>query len=376
MADTIDKEQLSIVGSLFGVSPQQLQMAREQQAYTQGTQAGQNLLGGILGQTGMFAERAGSGLRNALGVQTPEEQIAALRQEAQQQFDTRTPEGLIQLAQYLNSKGDTTGAQQAVMLAQQRASTSAGIGKTLEETRLLGRKEIEVGVPGNPEMVQKVLVDKDGNVLRKLGDPYSRFSSKTNIVANLGEKNVLDIDKKDAENLVKIRDTASETIPLLEKQLKAVNQGMIQGSFNDARAVFANSLASLGIRDKETLKLLKNTSTFESSRIELASAVAKQLGVNPTDRDFQASLSRFASGSMQPEVSRDFINDMLEIQRNRLKNSVEGLNYFRSKKGSFEGYDRPLPSTTTSTTGTNLQDMSIEQLKALEKQLSTNPRAR
>lgn len=127
MADTIDKEQLSIVGSLFGVSPQQLQMVREQQAYTQGTQAGNNLLGGILGQSGMFAERAGAGLRGALGVQTPEEQLAGLRQQAQQQFDTRTPEGLVQMAQFLNQQGDAAGAQQAIMLAQQRASTAQGI---------------------------------------------------------------------------------------------------------------------------------------------------------------------------------------------------------------------------------------------------------
>ncbi len=140
MADTIDKEQLSIVGSLFGVSPQQLQMAREQQAYTQGTQAGQNLLGGILGQTGMFAERGGAGLRGALGVQTPEEQIAGLRQQAQQQFDTRTPEGLVQMAQFLNQQGDAAGAQQAIMLAQQRQSTAQSIA-TSRAQQLRAEKE-------------------------------------------------------------------------------------------------------------------------------------------------------------------------------------------------------------------------------------------
>jgi hypothetical protein len=138
MADTIDKEQLSIVGSLFGVSPQQLQMAREQQAYTQGTQAGNNLLGGILGQTGMFAERGGAALRGALGVQTPEEQIAGLRQQAQQQFDTRTPEGLVQMAQFLNQQGDAAGAQQAIMLAQQRAATAQSIATSrAQEQRAL-----------------------------------------------------------------------------------------------------------------------------------------------------------------------------------------------------------------------------------------------
>lgn len=368
MADTIDKEQLSIVGSLFGVSPQQLQMAREQQAYTQGTQAGQNLLGGILGQSGMFAERASSGLRGALGVQTQEEQLAATRQQAQQQFDTRTPEGLIQLAQYLNSKGDTTSAQQAVMLAQQRASTSATIGKTVEETRILGREVKEVGAdPNNPEMVIKAVVDKDGNVIRTIGSPYSRFTQKTNIKVDAGDKNILDIDKEDAKNLVKLRDSAEKTIPRLEEQLKAVKQGMIQGQFNDARAVFANSLASLGIRDQATIALLSNTDKFNANRIELASAVAKQLGVNPTDRDFQASLDRFAKGSMQPEVSETFINDMLAIQKKNLADAKAGLDYYRKNRGSFAGYERPLP--TSPIASDPLQNMSLEELKALEKQL-------
>lgn len=367
MADTIDKEQLSIVGSLFGVSPQQLQMAREQQAYTQGTQAGQNLLGGILGQSGMFAERAGAGLRGALGVQTPEEQIAATRQQAQQQFDTRTPEGLIQLAQYLNSKGDTAGAQQAVMLAQQRASTAAGIGKTLEETRLLGRKEIEVGYGNDPELVIKALVDKDGNVIKYLGSPYSRFSAKTNIKVDAGEKNILDIDKEDAKNLVKLRDSAERTIPRLEEQLKSVNRGMVQGQFNDARAVFLNSLASLGIKDRDTIALLSNTDKFNANRIELASAVAKQLGVNPTDRDFQASLDRFAKGSMQPEVAVSFINDMLAIQKKNLADAKAGLDYYRKNKGSFAGYERPLPASPVASDP--LQNMSLEELKALEAKL-------
>lgn len=118
MADMFDKEELGIVSSLFGVSPAMQNRAMQQAAYKRGTEAGQNLLGGVLGNVGMFAEAAGQGIRGGLGVQTPEERMTAIRQQAQQQFDINTPEGLLQMADFLNQQGDAAGARQAVMLAQ------------------------------------------------------------------------------------------------------------------------------------------------------------------------------------------------------------------------------------------------------------------
>lgn len=367
MADMFDKQELEVVGSLFGVSPAMQNKAMQQAAYKRGTEAGQNLLGGVLGNVGMFSEAAGQGLRAGLGVQTPEERIAAIREQAKQLNDN-TPDGLVRMAEFLNQQGDAAGARQAILLAQGQAQKSASLGKTMEETRILGRKEIEVGVPGDPEMVQKVLVDKDGNVIRTLGAPYSRFSQKTNIKVDTGDKNVLDVDKEDAKNLVKLRDASERTIPRLEEQLVAVKKGMVSGTLNDARKVMLNSLATFGIRDKNTIDLLANTEKFNSNRIELASAVAKQLGVNPTDRDFQASLDRFASGSMQPEVAETFINDMLTIQRKNLKDAQEGLNYYRENRGSFRGYNRPLPQSPIASDP--LANLSLDQLKALEAQLT------
>jgi hypothetical protein len=368
MADMFDKEELGIVSSLFGMSPAMQNKAMQQAAYKRGTEAGQNLLGGVLGNVGMFSEAAGQGLRAGLGVQTPEDRIAAIREQAKQLNDN-TPDGLVRMAEFLNQQGDAAGARQAILLAQGQAQKSASLGKTMEETRILGRKEIEVGVPGDPEMVQKILVDKDGNEIRKLGAPYSRFSQKTNIKVDTGDKNVLDVDKEDAKNLVKLRDASERTIPRLEEQLVAVKKGMVSGSLNDARKVMLNSLATFGVRDKNTVDLLANTEKFNANRIELASAVAKQLGVNPTDKDFQASLDRFASGSMQPEVAETFINDMLTIQRKNLQDAQAGLNYYRENKGSFRGYNRPLPQSPIASDP--LANLSLDQLKALEEQLTS-----
>ena len=140
MADLFDKEELGIVGSLFGTTPEALNLARENTAYSRGTAAGTNLLGGILGQAGQFAERGATGLNQALGVSTPEQQMLALRQQAQQQFDTNTPQGLAQAAQFLNQNGDAAGARQMVMLAQGQTQRQAELQKTNAQAGLEQQK--------------------------------------------------------------------------------------------------------------------------------------------------------------------------------------------------------------------------------------------
>lgn len=132
MADT------NIIGSLFGVSPDLLQQQQDQTAFARGVQAGTNPLGGVLGNIGMFSSRAGAGLRGALGVQSPEEQINALRQQASKQFDTTKPEGLVQMAQLLNQQGDAQGAALAISRAQALAKESQAIATSrAQEQRAL-----------------------------------------------------------------------------------------------------------------------------------------------------------------------------------------------------------------------------------------------
>jgi hypothetical protein len=359
----------NIVGGMFGITPEMYQQNLAARNTATNAQLAQLAPGQL---AGFYAMEAGTGLGRAagslLGVEDPELMKIRDVQQMRTQFDTSSAAGLRAFARSLAEKGYTDLAIQAATKADGMAKSLLDQSKIAEETRILGREIKEVGIPGNPELVIKAAVDKDGNIINYIGQPYSRFSQKTSIKVDAGDKNILDIDKKDAESLLKVRDSAENVSPRLEEQLKAVNQGIISGTFNDARKVFANSLATFGIKDKGTIDLLSNTEKFNANRIELASAVAKQLGVNPTDRDFQASLDRFASGSMQPDVAVTFINDMLAIQRKKLADSKAGLDYFRANKGSFAGYDRPLP--TSPVASDPLQNMSLEQLKALEAQLT------
>jgi hypothetical protein len=127
MADMFDKEELGIVSGLFG-NPLERARAEQLNAYKLygGAAGAQNPFAGLAGLSGMFATGAGQDIRGALGLQNQQERMGTVRQQAQQQFDTNTPEGLLQMAEFLNQQGDAAGARQAVMLAQgQQARTQS-----------------------------------------------------------------------------------------------------------------------------------------------------------------------------------------------------------------------------------------------------------
>lgn len=344
MADLFDKEELGVVNSLFGTSPEGLQLAREQLAVKAGQNAGVNLLGGILGQAGMFAERGGQALRGVLGQQDPQERLIGLRQQAQQQFDTNTPQGLAEAAQFLNQQGDAAGARQMVMLAQGQMQKSATLGKTLEETRILGRKEIEVGVPGNPEMVQKILVDKNGNKIADIGAPYSRFSQKTNIsVTNQGPKNVLEVDLDQAKNYAKALEASAKTLPTLDRMQALLDRGVISGTAAEARTATLRVLGDLGMNTEKASKNLANTEVYQKELINLLQGVIKQYGANPSNIDVKTALQGLPELVKSPQGVQQVLTTLTKANRDTYNEAKTGLDYYRRNQGSFTGYEPKVP---------------------------------
>lgn len=372
MADLFDKEELGVVGSLFGTSPEGMQIAREQMAAKAGQAAGTNLLGGILGQTGVFAERGGQALRSALGQQSPEERVANLRQQATQQFDTNTPQGLAEMAQFLNQNGDAAGARQAVMLAQGQMQKTATLGKTMEETRQMGRKEIEVGVPGNPEMVQKILVDKDGNKLADIGAPYSRFSQKTNIsVTNQGPKNVLEIDKDQATTYATALNTAAKTLPTLQRMQDLLDKGVISGAAANWRAESLGVLQGLGMNTEKAASKLSNTEAFNKEMINLLQGVIKQYGANPSNVDVKTALQGLPELVKSPQGIQQVLTTLKKTNQDTYNEAKTGLDYYRKNQGSFSGYEPKVPlglvEAPTIKIDKPLSQMSAAELEAALK---------
>jgi hypothetical protein len=380
MADLFDKEELGVVGSLFGTSPEMMNLAREQQAYTRGSAAGTNLLGGILGQSAQFAERGSAGLRSALGVQDPQERIAALRQQAAQEFDPNTPSGLSQIAQFLNQNGDSAGARQAVMLAQGQMQKSATLGKTIqdtalstEQTRLLGRKEIEVGVPGQPEMMQRVLVDKDGNTIQNLGAPYSRFTQKTNLsVINQGPKNVLEIDKDQATVYAKSLEASAKTLPTLDRMQQLIDTGVISGTAAEARTATLGVLQGLGMNTEKATKSLANTEAYQKELINLLQGVIKQYGANPSNVDVKTALQGLPELVKSPQGVQQVLTTLTKANRDTYTEAKTGLDYYRKNQGSFSGYEPKTPLGLIEQPKVRLDkplsEMSAAELEAALKQ--------
>lgn len=248
MADIIDKEQMGIVGSIFGTSPEALAIARERTAYAQGTQAGQNLLGGILGNVGMFSERTNTGLRSMLGQQTPEEKIAALRQQVSQQFDVASPQGMLQAAQYLNQQGDSAGAQQLIMLAQQRAMNAQTLA-TGRAQELKALREPDVGVSqliakSTPESVAKY--KQSGNV----ADLVVRDEG-----GKLSEGTIKEISTTEKNNRV-----LTNTNKILDKYITDIDEGKLNLGWGSLTAA---GVQSLGVgKVSENTQQIKNLKKF------------------------------------------------------------------------------------------------------------------
>jgi hypothetical protein len=368
----------NIVNNLFGIDPEALQ---QQRAAIDSANAFRFAQLDPLERANMAIYQGSAGIgRGVNQLLGGDEQLntATKVRELASQFDMTSVEGIDQFAKAVSPFAPNV-AQAAIQRRNdlitkrlQQGKLLSETGKLDEETRLAGREIKEVGVKGNPELVQKAVLDKDGNIISLVGEPYSRFSQKTSIDArNIGPKNVLAIDQKDAEDILKNRNSLERSIPLLESSIAQLDKGIIGGTFSDSRTALLTGLASAGIKDPKITQYLASTKTFNANRIELATAIAKQLGVNPTDRDFQASLDRFAAASENPASSKIFLTEMTALKKLQLKDANDALNFYRKNEGSFAGYDRPLPKAFSGTESA-LSGLSTEQLKQ-EIQKLKNP---
>ena len=294
-----DKEELSTVAGLFSNTlavAEAERQAQQEAAFKRysGGGAGQNPLALLSGLAGMFGTAAGQELRGAGGFESPTVQLASVREQARKQFDTNTPQGLIQYAQFLNQNGDAAGARQAIMLAQAQVQRGATLGKTQEEVRLMGREIKEIGVPNNPELIQRAVVDKDGNIIARVGEPYSRFSQKTSIDA----RNVMDTRGKafeaaDTETLKKVRTeagAASGQLSLIAQARENLPSAVVGQGLPALIRGLNTQLAPLGINTEQ----VAGTRNLEQALKSIIAQGIKQYGANPSTVDLQFAVSAAA----------------------------------------------------------------------------------
>lgn len=372
-----DKEELSIVSGLF---PNTLAIAeaeklgQQEAAYKRfsGAAGTQNPFGGLAGLSGMFGTAAGQELRGLAGAQSPTMQLVSLRDRAAKQFDTSTPEGLVQMAQFLNQQGDAAGARQAIMVAQGQAQRGAALGKTQEEVRLMGREIKEIGVPGSTELVQKAVVDKDGNVLRMLGSPYSRFTTKQNISVDAkGEtKFVEQLGKNDAETVteaMKTRATALSTIGSLQKLNSLNNQELISGTLATGRVGAANLLATLGLASKDDVAKIATSQQYDKvAKDVIFQTLGGKLGAGFSNEDRRFIEALIPQLETSPEARRQLISYMIDKNKLIVDETTRLENYGRANKG-LGGFDYKIPRETLAPPASKPQFTREELQAELEK---------
>jgi hypothetical protein len=358
-----------IVNSLFGIDPAALQQQRQILDANQAFRFAQ--LDPMERATAAIYQ-AGTGLgRNVSGFLGGDEQLvrATKVRELASQFDMANPGDVMAFAREVAPFAPDV-AQAAVKRANEMTTS------ILQQRKIIAETDVKLREKTLPTSnLGKLVTERDALIASGLPANDPRVIAYDNAIKAEGQgkgttvkvdmtgpKNVLDIDKKDAESILKNRDSLEKSIPLLESSIAQLDKGIIGGTFSDARTALATGLASAGIKDPKITQYLANTKTFNANRIELATAIAKQLGVNPTDRDFQASLDRFASASENPASSRIFLTEMTALKKQQLADANNALNYFRQNEGSFAGYDRPLPRAFSGT-GSELSGMTTEQLK-------------
>lgn len=129
----------SIVGGLFGMTPEQYDMSLRQQEQATGAELAQ-LTPFERRQAGIYSGGAqlGRGLGGLMGVEDPQLQLISTRNALARQFDINSPQGLAQYAQALQQAGDIQGGLQASRMSQELGLAAA---KTRKETMAIEQEE-------------------------------------------------------------------------------------------------------------------------------------------------------------------------------------------------------------------------------------------
>lgn len=332
----------NIVGNLFGVTPELYQQAQQQQQMAEAERMGKLTPEQFINtQAYRGGQAAGNVAAGLLGTQDPQLQMIRDVQAMRANYDVSTPQGLRDFAQALSNKGYTNFAMEAAKAADAREKTISETGKIKKETELFGREYKEIGVPGNPELVIKALVDKEGNVIKTVGEPYSRFTAKT--LVNAGEKNVLAVDQKMAEDYLSQFQSAKKVLPRLDEMQKLIADGVVQGETANARQGFLRVMDAAGMNTKNASKVLGNSEQFNQEVQNLVQGIIKAYGINPSNADLKATLSSLPELTKSAQGLNQVLSSLIKVKRDEYTESKRALDYFRGNKGSFIGYEEKVP---------------------------------
>lgn len=385
-----DKEtSRSIVGSLFGLSPELVSQQQAQQNL-QGSQATAMQYAQLdpmqRAQYAMFqgASGAASGLMGAIGpesaaVQRAKQEAAFKDEMAKQGISLDSPQGYIAAAKLAMGMNLPDLAAKLGMGGAQLDKEMA----TAQKARFIDAdKRADIGV------YNKFLSEFNGDEA-KAGAAFNEYKQKQAIEQKIAGRTVVSVTNQQEsefsktlgkiqgaqmENAYNTRNASVDTLNTLSKMKELNDQQLISGSFSGARGATANFFNTIGIASKEDAKKLANSQQFEKVAGDLVLANIKKLGYNPSNADVVFLNKTIPQLESSPEARSALINWMGTKAQASIA-EVRNMENYAVKNKSLNGYTPTIPNfnptggTTSAKMPKPLSDMTTEELKAYRSQL-------
>lgn len=398
----------SIVGGLFGMTPEAYQLQQSRQDLARAAE---------LGQMDPFASArtsliyGGSQLGRMLGGEDPQLQLISTRNALARQFDINTPQGLAQYAQALQQVGDVQGAAQvgnltrqiqgAMIEQTQKASiaqknlyevSGAGRAQDLAKTGKYTPESIAESVGSNdvsklvsidklakpvPEFVAKAVElgfgDKgtyggyspeqvksiNSSLMRDELDKRAAGASVTRLTVNQNQEQ--EFAKKrgttqaqslsDAADLARGASQALSTIGNM-KQLNASGE-LFTGPLAGSYITGTNFLASVGLLSPAQTRVLTSSEVYDKQAKDLVMQdLGGKLGAQISDADRKFVESRIPQITTSAKARTELLNKLDEIQRGKI-DYYRKMNTHANKFGNLNEFDfseqySPIQTPTTS----------------------------
>jgi hypothetical protein len=347
--------------SLFGQDPRMLQQAMDLQmaqldpaarAYMQGASAGRSL-GQVAGN--LFG----------VDVQDPMIKQATQLRALASEYDTTTPEGLMEFgkaASKINPKIGFQAQQQALGLLKEQSVISKNlreraaadpIQQLLRTGKFTSKSIAEYAKTGNIEDLDNVdkadptaiteangkvlLINKQtGATIRELGSAPQR-GTVLNVDAK-GEaefsKELGKLDAKKVSDAQTARDNAFSTVRSLNQLAALDDQGLISGSFASGRVGVTNLLNTLGLTSVADQQKLASSQNYQKVAGDvILGTLGGKLGAGFSNEDRKFIESLVPQLETSPSARRQLINFMRTKNMDIAEEATRMENYARENKG-------------------------------------------
>jgi hypothetical protein len=370
------------IQSLFGPTPAQIQEMRRQQQEQEILASGREF--------GVFAPLYQAGLRfgaqgrrataSLLGNQDPMLQKATGIQSVLAKYqgqDINSPEVMQSIASDLRSidpEASLRAAQMARTLAPKRDIRTAD-GAIVDVTDPMSPQVLYQAEKPTKELSPS---DQAKQIIFSLSEKPQRTSEEeiqlraaqnvleasrpktVNNILSPGTKNVLEIDKKQAEDYLAVQNSALKSLGVLQRMKDIARQGVVTGSLAEERTAFLTALDSIGLSTSNARKVLGNTEQFQKETEALVQQILKIYGYNPSNIDVQRAVKSVPSIVNSAGGLTKLLDNLINVKQQEYAESTRALDFFRDKEGSFKGFKPTIPITAPKQTG--IQGLSDEEL--------------